>query len=228
MSKMTVDRGLKARMAGIVADANIGESGLVPEEYVRLLRDLRPSYLEPADQNTMTPSSLTPLGPSTSDLSINTTNNGNNGHNPPIISTFSTSSQDVHPYPYQFHYPTDHLPDNPHHIRRSSPDLTGGETPTIGSNKERIAQLQREQERAVAEESSTPRLRSGRFDEDEGSYRRQEHGGEHEDDGGKNGLGIVAALNGDDVYYDAPERQGDGRSELDFRGKAGESKLQVR
>lgn len=176
----------------------------------------------------MTPSSLTQLGSSASDLTLNTSN-GNGGHNPPVISTFSTSSQDVHPYPYQFHYPTDHLPDNPHHIRaKSSPDLTGGETPTVGNHKERIAQLQREQERAVAEESATPRLRSGRFDESGHPYRRQDEAGDVGK--GQNGLGIVAGSRGvDDVYYDAPERQGDGRSELDFRGAAGkERNLQVR
>lgn len=180
----------------------------------------------------MTPTSSTPIGPSTSDLTLNASN-GNGGHNPPIISTFSTSSQDVHPYPYQFHYPTDHPPDNPHHMRgKSSPDLAGSETPTMSNHKERIAQLQREQERAVAEESATPRLRGGRFDESGHPYQRED--GERGSDGGvQKGLGIVAGsggLNGvEDVYYDAPERQGDGRSELDFRGTTGkERNLQVR
>lgn len=225
---MDSNHGRPSGWPGFFANRNIGESGLVPEEYVRLLRDLRPSYLESLDANTMTPSSLEPIGPSTSDLALNTSN-GNGSHNPPTISTFSTSSQDVHPYPYQFHYPTDHPPDNPHHARaKSSPDLTGGETPTISNHKERIAQLQREQERAVAEESATPRLRGGRFDESGHPYRREDE--ENGDAGVQKGLGIVAGnggLNGvEDVYYDAPERQGDGRSELDFRGK--ERNLQVR
>lgn len=176
----------------------------------------------------MAPSSLA-LGSST-DLTLNASN-GNGSHNPPVISTFSTSSQDVHPYPYQFHYPTDHPPDNPHHMRvKSSPDLTGGDTPTVNDHKERIAQLQREQERAVAEESATPRLKSGRFDESGHPYRRQDEDGDVGK--GQNGLGIVAGsrgLNGiNDVYYDAPERQGDGRSELDFRRTEGERNLQVR
>lgn len=208
-----------------MANRNVGESGLVPEEYVRLLRDLRPSYLESVGSGA--------IGSSTSDLTLNVSNgNGNGNHNPPVISTFSTSSQDVHPYPYQFHYPTDHLPDNPHHMRaKSSPDLMGVDTPTVSNHKERIAQLQREQERAVAEESATPRLRSGRFDESGHPYRRQDEDGDVGK--GQNGLGIVAGsrvLNGiDDVYYDAQERQGDGRSELDFRGTAGkERNLQVR
>ncbi|RPB16685.1 hypothetical protein P167DRAFT_516853 [Morchella conica CCBAS932] len=183
----------------VAQDPRTGDTGLIPEEYVRLFRDAQTSY-DRMDPATMTPSSSAESGPLEGELTLDTTGTSTNGQTAPIITTFSTSSQDV--YPYQFHYATDHLPENPHHPRsRNSPDFTGDMTPTITSNKERIAQLQREQERAVAEESSTPRLR------------------------GQNGVAIIPRLNGggSDVYYDAPERQGDG-----FRGKANENNLQVR
>lgn len=206
----------------IVTNRTTGDTGLIPEEYVRLFRDARTSY-DRMDPATMTPSSSAESGPLEGELTLDTTGTSTNGQTAPIITTFSTSSQDV--YPYQFHYATDHLPENPHHPRsRNSPDFTGDMTPTITSNKERIAQLQREQERAVAEESSTPRLRGGRYDEtgvESSSQQRPQENG----DIGQNGVGIIPRLNGggSDVYYDAPERQGDG-----FRGKANENNLQVR
>jgi len=63
--------------------------------------------------------------------------------------------------------------------------LSGVETPTTGDHKDRIAQLQREQERAVLEEAEmggTPRVRTGV------------------------GLGLGKG-GGDEVFYDAMERQ---------------------
>lgn len=206
----------------VAQDPRTGDTGLIPEEYVRLFRPPQTAY-DRMDPATMTPSSSAESGPLEGELTLDTTGTSTNGQAAPIITTFSTSSQDV--YPYQFHYATDHLPENPHHPRsRNSPDFTGDMTPTITSNKERIAQLQREQERAVAEESSTPRLRGGRYDEtgveSPSQQRPQENG-----DIGQNGVAIIPRLNGggSDVYYDAPERQGDG-----FRGKANENNLQVR
>ncbi|CUS14592.1 unnamed protein product [Tuber aestivum] len=202
----------------VAEDPKTGESGLVPEEYVRLLRDLQPLYTPQPESGSPpnhhhgqesplilsgspqppSPSPSSPQQPpSTSSTSATSTSN-NSALNPPIISTFSTSSQDVHPYPFQFHYPNDHPPA---HIRaKSSPDLTGVETPTAGDHKDRIAQLQREQERAVLEEAAmggTPRVRTGV------------------------GLGLGKGGGGEEVFYDAMERQhGQQQSsvgELDFR-----------
>ena len=77
--------------------------------------------------------------------------------------------------------------------------MSGIETPTAGDHKDRIAQLQREQERAVLEEvemGGTPRVRTGV------------------------GLGLGKG-GGEEVFYDAPERQhGQQQSSLgglDFR-----------
>ena len=93
----------------VAEDPRTGESGLVPEEYVRLLRDIRggwdsftgeakgerSSFESPImDDNTPTQADqqLTPLAQSPQQHS--------NGHaHPPIVSTFSTSSKDLDPYP---------------------------------------------------------------------------------------------------------------------------------
>ncbi|KAL7268088.1 HOG (high osmolarity glycerol) pathway protein [Rhizina undulata] len=130
----------------VAEDPKTGESGLIPEEYVRLLRDLH-SY---------SPQRI----PSSSNSS---------SHNPPKISTFSTSSQDLNPYPYEFHYPSDHAPASPL-LRPQTPEVEG-EPQTA----ERILHLQREQERAVAEEAETPKAsRTGKFKVLKGSPEESE------------------------------------------------------
>lgn len=94
----------------VAEDPRTQESGLVPEEYVRLLRDIQgglhsltgqvDGMFSPggsaADSGTPTQAEHGQLfhhAPSAS--------NGNtgNGYQQPIVSTFSTSSQDLHPYP---------------------------------------------------------------------------------------------------------------------------------
>lgn len=105
----------------VAEDPRTGESGLVPEAFVRLVRDieggltslngdfntggtegsnafLNPLSLTPEQVTTPTQaehsktSSITPLSPSTTTGSINE-------KHPSIISTFSTSSRDLDPYP---------------------------------------------------------------------------------------------------------------------------------
>ncbi|RSL38959.1 hypothetical protein CEP53_014433 [Fusarium sp. AF-6] len=91
----------------VAEDPKTQESGLVPEEYVRLLRDIEggmnsltgqlvegngspndvgtPTQAEHSGQYGHTPSS----------------SNATNGYNQPIVSMFSTSSKDLDPYPTQ-------------------------------------------------------------------------------------------------------------------------------
>lgn len=91
----------------VAEDPKTQESGLVPEEYVRLLRDIQGGlnslHGEPNDQL------LSPIGgdsgtPTQAEHSQSlghsaTPSNGSNGYQMPIVSTFSTSSKDLHPYP---------------------------------------------------------------------------------------------------------------------------------
>lgn len=91
----------------VANDPKTRESGLVPEEYVRLLRDieggmnsLTGNFVEdttsPHEVGTPTQANHTvkyeqPPAP----------NNPANGYHQPVVSTFSTSSKDLHPYPTQ-------------------------------------------------------------------------------------------------------------------------------
>jgi hypothetical protein len=93
----------------VAQDPKTQESGLVPEEYVRLLREIEgglnslagPTAESPAspigEGGTPTqaehPSSLSGHTPTPSNVS------GVNGYHQPVVSTFSTSSKDLDPYP---------------------------------------------------------------------------------------------------------------------------------
>ncbi|KAL8729656.1 MAG: hypothetical protein Q9166_004605 [cf. Caloplaca sp. 2 TL-2023] len=98
----------------VAEDPKSGDKGLVPEEYVRLLRDieggwgslsgdafneqdlLSPVSAEP--QSAVTPNQAEPL-PIQSSYINNGNNNNGSDKRPPIVSTFSTSSKDLDPYP---------------------------------------------------------------------------------------------------------------------------------
>ncbi|KAL8953960.1 MAG: hypothetical protein Q9222_000247 [Ikaeria aurantiellina] len=102
----------------VAEDPKSGDKGLVPEEYVRLLRDIEGGWnslsgdvsneqvdlLSPASaepQSAVTPTQTEPL-PIQSMHTSNGNNNNNNAASdkrPPIVSTFSTSSKDLDPYP---------------------------------------------------------------------------------------------------------------------------------
>lgn len=90
----------------VAEDPKTQESGLVPEEYVRLLRDIEggmtsltgqaePASGSPADVGTPTQAEHTNSGhtPTAS------TSSNANGYHQPVVSTFSTSSKDLDPYP---------------------------------------------------------------------------------------------------------------------------------
>lgn len=94
----------------VAQDPETEEKGLVPEEYVRLLRDIEGDWNsgEPGEEDD------TLLSPSTTDTSTAVDSSSNhaasasNGGNipagkekrPSIVSTFSTSSKDLNPYPH--------------------------------------------------------------------------------------------------------------------------------
>jgi hypothetical protein len=107
----------------VAEDPKTQESGLVPEEYVRLLRDIEggmtslTGHLHTGDASPASPSPATDVGTPTqaeyphspalttasyasSTLTNNTTGSTTtNGYHQPIVSTFSTSSKDLDPYP---------------------------------------------------------------------------------------------------------------------------------
>jgi hypothetical protein len=104
----------------VAEDPKTGESGLVPEEYVRLVRDIEGGLKSlngelntPDGGNLLSPmsagpdSASTPTQPDHSHFSGSghsaSASNGSNSipgeKHPPVVSTFSTSSRDLDPYP---------------------------------------------------------------------------------------------------------------------------------
>ena len=97
----------------VAEDPRSGDAGLVPEEYVRLLRDIEGGISslsgEPPDDETTLASPVTAANdtastPTQAEAGRAHTpqdSNGSNGEKrPPIVSTFSTSSKDLKPYPH--------------------------------------------------------------------------------------------------------------------------------
>jgi hypothetical protein len=106
----------------VAEDPKTEESGLVPEEYVRLLRDIEggmtsltgqlaegpstpndagtPTQAEHGPQygHTPTPSTVSGSVSGTASASASASA-GANGYHQPVVSTFSTSSKDLNPYP---------------------------------------------------------------------------------------------------------------------------------
>lgn len=90
----------------VAEDPKTQESGLVPEEYVRLLRDIEggmtsltgqaePASGSPGDVGTPTQSEHADSGHTPTASTSSTAN----GYHQPVVSTFSTSSKDLDPYP---------------------------------------------------------------------------------------------------------------------------------
>jgi hypothetical protein len=92
----------------VAEDPKTQERGLVPEEYVRLLRDIQ-GGLNSLTGAQVSDQLLSPIGadsgtPTQAEHNqvfghTPTPSNGSNGYQQPIVSTFSTSSKDLHPYP---------------------------------------------------------------------------------------------------------------------------------
>ncbi len=89
----------------VAEDPRTHESGLVPEEYVRLVRDIEGGLHSLTGQLDGSPGGMDSGTPTQADHDqsfshlIPTASNGTNGYQQPIVSTFSTSSKDLHPYP---------------------------------------------------------------------------------------------------------------------------------
>jgi hypothetical protein len=91
----------------VAEDPRTHESGLVPEEYVRLLRDIQGGLNsltgQVNDQQLLSPGpdSGTPTQAEHSHSfgHAPSASNGSSEYQQPIVSTFSTSSKDLHPYP---------------------------------------------------------------------------------------------------------------------------------
>ena len=95
----------------VAEDPKTGESGLVPEEYVRLLRDIEGGWTslsseQQQDDRSLTSPSESIMTPTQAESGFGHVAQSSNGHNtgvekrPPIVSTFSTSSKDLNPYPH--------------------------------------------------------------------------------------------------------------------------------
>jgi hypothetical protein len=91
----------------VAEDPKTQESGLVPEEYVRLLRDIEGGMNSLTGQTTgegsgsPTVDSGTPTQaePGSHFGHTPTPSNSSNGYHQPVLSVFSTSSKDLNPYP---------------------------------------------------------------------------------------------------------------------------------
>ena len=90
----------------VAEDPKTGESGLVPEEFVRLVRDIEGGLngLGAADvdggSELVTPVSMESAStPTTADFNSNG-NGPNADKHPPVQSNFSTSTKDLDPYPF--------------------------------------------------------------------------------------------------------------------------------
>lgn len=98
----------------VAEDPRSGDAGLVPEEYVRLLRDIEGGWSslsgeQPEDESSLASpvaaandTASTPTQAEAGRTHIPQDSNGSNGgeKRPPIVSTFSTSSKDLKPYPH--------------------------------------------------------------------------------------------------------------------------------
>lgn len=91
----------------VAEDPKTNESGLVPEEYVRLLRDIQGGLTSLTGQvDVVSPGGADSGTPTQADHGqpfshASTASNGSNsnGYQQPVVSTFSTSSRDLHPFP---------------------------------------------------------------------------------------------------------------------------------
>lgn len=89
----------------VAEDPKTQESGLVPEEYVRLLRDIEGGMNSLTGQFAEGPASPNDVGtPTQAEHSgqyghTPSSSNTTNGYHQPVVSMFSTSSKDLNPYP---------------------------------------------------------------------------------------------------------------------------------
>ena len=101
----------------VAEDPKTGDAGLVPEEYVRLLRDIEgglgslgaePEEAELEDISPNSPTNEDPPSPTKIEAPKTHSSHHSNGSNnveknPAVVSSFSTSSKDLDPYPHPLH-----------------------------------------------------------------------------------------------------------------------------
>lgn len=93
----------------VAEDPKTGESGLVPEEYVRLLRDIEGGWTslsgELNEKETAKDILLSPVAdpdPGNTPVQADQSNGSQEKEKrPPVVSSFSTSSKDLSPYPHK-------------------------------------------------------------------------------------------------------------------------------
>ena len=93
----------------VAEDPRTGESGLVPEEYVRLLRDIEGGWTslsgenepQPPKANAFSPTSAAPDNAATPTQPEQSNGSQEREKRPPIVSTFSTSSKDLILWPHK-------------------------------------------------------------------------------------------------------------------------------
>jgi hypothetical protein len=144
----------------VAEDPKTQESGLVPEEYVRLLRDIQGGLHSLTGQV----DGLFSPGGSAADSGTPTQaehgqafmvasngSSGNNGYREPIVSTFSTSSKDLHPYPNAQHLLGTQAGMAPPQVIHYHGQRGGSQanTPTVASSQEgHLGTLKRDSEAA--------------------------------------------------------------------------------
>ena len=116
----------------VAEDPKTGESGLVPEEFVRLVRDIE-GGLNGLGATEIDGDFLTPISASTDSASTPTNHDflkhsaqSSNGSNtsekhPPVQSSFSTSSKDLNPYPLPGRTEDVNTPTLPSHPENGKP-----------------------------------------------------------------------------------------------------------
>ena len=100
----------------VAEDPKTTESGLVPEEYVRLLRDIEGGYDGLMMTNGDPDEARTPTQESTSIPQDQIHSPKEPGqYYPPVVSTFSTTREDLEPFPtHKLNSPTSNTPTDPH------------------------------------------------------------------------------------------------------------------
>ena len=154
----------------VAQDPKTDESGLVPEAYVRLLKDIEggwpsiegkvaeKSKNDKDKENTHSPVSPGAVSPTRAEQS-----NGNvNEKRPPVVSTFSTSSKDLSPYPHRL--PAGQIPPPVAHYGSQSNTPTVSSAPS-GPLKRGLSQSKREQAVREEEEDSDDEPKNGSEDE---------------------------------------------------------------
>jgi hypothetical protein len=138
----------------VAMDPKTQESGLVPEEYVRLLRDIQGGLNSLTGNDQL----LSPVGDSGTPTQAqhsqsfgysSAPSNGNNGYQQPVVSTFSTSSKDLNPYPQ--HLLGTQVGQAPPQVIHYHGQRGGSQanTPTVSTSQERESKLRTTEESSI-------------------------------------------------------------------------------